>query len=433
MMGAAQQGAQDPDAAKGFFSKMADSLKDMGDKMTSLSPAASQGLIAAGMSMLANNSGRMNLAQLVGTGGEAGINQYETVKQNQVAAQLKQQELAQNLWEKQQQLITERNRPTGLQPGESYITPQMMLAGQGPANIGGQKVATWAKTKDQYGIERTVPLAYDGTQIGNGYVSDASITGAPLKVIQDAQTNETTNQAALDKTNMYLGMLSPYQMDATGNVVKDANGQPVANPNLVNVPGGLQGKASDFLTKLTGTTTDGQNLAQQIMRDARANAVSAFKGAGAARITQGEFSALTNGMPENPSNQALMNFLTLNQKAQQINAARNKMTSEYALQTRGTMLPPNQDFQVGGQTYKAGTQLDDILENKAKPTGAAAPVAPQAPATAPAAPSGGGNAPIQQPTPQVPRAPATPVANTGGWTRAQIAAAAKRRLSNPNG
>jgi len=85
IMSSAQGAVSDPDDSQGFLGKLAGGLKEVGDKLTSLSPAASQGLISAGLGMLAANNGRANLAQIVGEGGVQGMNTYQTIKQNEIA------------------------------------------------------------------------------------------------------------------------------------------------------------------------------------------------------------------------------------------------------------------------------------------------------------------------------------------------------------
>jgi hypothetical protein len=87
-------------------------------------------------------------------------------------------------------------------------------------------------------------------------------------------------------------------------------------------------------------------------------------------------------------------------KAQQIQANRANITSQYLNENRGFAgsLYNDSTSTIGGQRYPAGTSLTDIINGDAKPIGGAA----QGGGNAGGAPSGGGNAPTQQPT----RAPA---------------------------
>jgi hypothetical protein len=378
-MSQAQQASQDPDAAKGFFSKMADSLKDVGDKMTNMSPAASQGLIAAGMSMLANNSGGRNLSQLVGEGGIAGVNEYQAVKQNQINAQLKQQELAQQQWYQQQQIATERNKLEAMEPGTSYTTAARTLQGQGPMVAGGPKVTGYQDYKDPTGVLYKYPVGYgpDGKygQVGPMQVTDASWAQPQVDTTNKAISAASDANQALSQTQYYLNKI------------------PTAN-----IPGGLQGDFLSMYTKLGGDQTEGQALQQEIMRNMRGVSLQAFKSAVGNRVTQNEFNTMQAGLQGNLSGDALKQILEDYGHFQNVQAQRANMTAEYLQQNRGFMSALGNDSPgtIGGQRYPAGTQLNDIVSGVAKPIGAGA--------NAGAAPSGGGNAPA-------PAAPATPVVN----------------------
>lgn len=381
IMAAAQQGAQDPDAAKGFFSKMADSLSDMGDKLTHLSPAASQGLIAAGMNMMANNSGRLNLSQLVGGAGEAGLNEYQTVKQNQIAAQLKQQELAQTQWYQQQQILDARNKLQGFAPGTTVMSQNSFAQGQPGQMVGGQAVKQYLDYTAPNGVKYQYPVNALGARLGPNQTTDASIPDANQKVINQASTDAANANQALAQTNYYLNKI------------------PTAN-----IPGGLQGDFMSLYTKLGGDQTSGQALQQEIMRNMRSVSLQAFKSAVGNRVTQNEFNTMQAGLQGNLSGPALSQILQDYGRFQQIQAQRANTAYEFANENRGFMGSLYNDSvgTIGGQRYPAGTSYNDINAGTAKPLGAAA----QAGANAPAAPSGSANAPTQ---PTAPRAPAPAV------------------------
>ena len=61
---------------------------------TDMSPAARQGLLAAGLGMLANNQGGASLGQVVGRGGLLGVNAYAGAQEEQMRQQQAQQQMA---------------------------------------------------------------------------------------------------------------------------------------------------------------------------------------------------------------------------------------------------------------------------------------------------------------------------------------------------
>ncbi|WP_250439891.1 hypothetical protein [Caballeronia sp. AZ1_KS37] len=87
----------DPQAAKGLLGSLSDTLGDYSTKLKSLSPAASQGLIQAGLGILAGNDGRHSLGQVLGAAGASGMQTYSTAKQQAlVNAQKVQQQATEN-------------------------------------------------------------------------------------------------------------------------------------------------------------------------------------------------------------------------------------------------------------------------------------------------------------------------------------------------
>lgn len=70
-----------PVAAQGLLSSLGDTLGGYASKLKTLSPAASQGLITAGLGILGGNNGRQSLTQLVGQAGTQGVNAYTAAKQ----------------------------------------------------------------------------------------------------------------------------------------------------------------------------------------------------------------------------------------------------------------------------------------------------------------------------------------------------------------
>jgi hypothetical protein len=83
----------DPQAAQGLLSNLGDTLSGYGAKLKQLSPAASQGLISAGLGILAGNDGRHSLGQVIGAAGANGMQTYSTAKQQAIlnAAKVQQQ------------------------------------------------------------------------------------------------------------------------------------------------------------------------------------------------------------------------------------------------------------------------------------------------------------------------------------------------------
>lgn len=379
IMQQAQEGAKDPQAAQGFFSTMADSLRGAADKMTNLSPAASQGLIAAGLSMLANNSGGKNLSQLVGEGGIAGVNQYQAVKQNENAIALKQQELAQAKWKEQQDILTARNKPEGFAPGTTVTSTAERMAGQAPQMVGGQAVSKYLDYTAPNGIKYQYPVNALGARVGPNVTTDASIPQAQQEVINKSIADAGAANQTLQQTQYYLNKI------------------PTAN-----IPGGLKGDFMSLYTKLGGDQTEGQALQQEIMRNMRSVSLQAFKSAVGNRVTQNEFNTMQAGLQGNLSGEALSQILKDYGTFQEVQAKRANATSEFVNENRGFMGSLYNDSvgTIGGQRYPAGTSLNDIVAGVAKPIGAANAGAGGG-GNAGAAPSGGGNASTQQ-------APGTP-------------------------
>lgn len=374
---AGQQASQDPIAAKGILSTLGDYASGLGQKLKSLSPAASQALIASGMTMLAGNDGTRNLAQLVGMGGIAGMNQYQTIVQNQNANQIARQKLAQDLAEKaaanataNYQAVTERakalNNPTVLKPGEGVITPGMQMSGQQPTMLGGANgqlpVAREVEFTDGQGNVMTQGVDIWGHPVGPAMPKTLAFTGpvndAQQKYINDAQTAANNSAASLSRTQNFLRMLTPTIPDPNDPT------KTISNPEYVGVTGGVGATVANELNKLTGGQTQSQMLRQEIQQQVYNAQLKNWKSGVGGRLTNADIMLLQKGMPpDNASGQALQQYLQAYSHLQEDQATRDALTAQYIAQNRGDMGPlhPNASITVGGKTYGPGSTMAQVL------------------------------------------------------------------------
>lgn len=361
LAGVGQKAASDPVAAKGLLSQLGDYAQNVGSKLKNMSPAASQALIASGMTMLASNDGTRNLTQLIGQGGIAGINQYQSV--NQVAAQnmLARQKLEQDLMEKQaanrvaqQQADTATfkaaNTPTAVKPGESITTPGMIASGQAPQTVSGPNgalpVARTAEITDGNG--NTYTQGYDmwGRPVGAPAPKTLAYTGPVTsdqqKTINDAQTAAATDQKALQRT---MGLMSQLQN--------------------VNIPQGLAAKGQDMWTQLTGDQSTGQILRNELQQQTYQNYLATWKPGIGGRLTNTDVSLLQKGMPPDTAGSAAWTkFLTAYGKLQADVADQSSRQAAYVAQNRGDMSPLRQPLTFNGTTFPAGTTYAQVASGQ---------------------------------------------------------------------
>jgi hypothetical protein len=375
LAGAGQQAASDPVAAKGLLSQLGDSATAVGQKLKSLSPAASQALIASGLTMLAGNDGQHNLAQLVGQGGIAGINQYQTITQNQIMNRLAQQKLAQDLAEKQAtnatanyNAATERfkaqNAPTTVNPGQSVVTPAGIASGQGAVQVGGPAVARTIETTDGNGNVFTQGLDYANNPVGAPIPKTLAYTG-PLNTDQQKTVNEandTANKSALSltKTQGFLAQLSPTMPDPKNP------GQTIPNPNYTPVTGGVASTVANELNKITGGQTQSQLLRQEIQQQVYQAQLGVWKPGIGGRLTNTDVNLLKQGMPpDNASGATLQNYLQAYSHLQEDQATHDALNAQYMTANRGDSSPLHKDATINGIQYPAGTTMQQVLSKQA--------------------------------------------------------------------
>lgn len=379
LAGAGQQAASDPVAAKGLLSQLGDAASGIGQKLKTLSPAASQALIASGLSMLANNDGQHNLAQLVGQGGIAGVNQYQTITQNQIANRIAQQKLAQDLAEKQAtnatanyNAATERfkaqNAPTLANPGQTVITPVGIASGQTGTAITGPNgqlpVARTVDVADGQGNTFTQGLDVWGKPVGAPQPKTLAYTG-PLnnedqKTVNAAQDTATKSALALTKTQNFMKQLTP--------TIPDPNnpGQSIANPDYVPVTGGVASTVQNELNKLTGGQTQSALLRNQIQQQVYQAQLGMWKPGIGGRLTNTDVNLLKQGMPpDNASGTTLMQYMQAYSHLQEDQATHDALNAQYMTANRGDASPLHKDATINGQTYPAGTTMQQVLSKQA--------------------------------------------------------------------
>jgi hypothetical protein len=379
LAGAGQEAAQDPVKAKGLLSQLGDTASQIGDKLKNLSPAASQALIASGLTMLASNDGQHNLSQIVGQGGIAGVNQYQTITQNQIANRIAQQKLAQDLAEKQAtnatanyNAATERfkatNQPVVSDPGQVVNTVGGLANGQSGTPITGPGGELPAKTtREVQGPDGTTyTQAYDmwGRPVGAPTVKSAPYTGelnaADQKTVNDANTQANNSALALTKTQNFMKQLTP--------TIPDPNnpGQTIPNPDYVPVTGGVAATVQNELNKITGGQTQSTMLRQQIQQDVYHAQLGNWKAGVGGRLTNTDVNLLKQGMPpDNASGSALLQYLQAYSHLQEDQATHDALSAQYTTANRGDSSPLHKDSVIGGTTYPAGTTMAQVLSKQA--------------------------------------------------------------------
>lgn len=371
LLGPAQAAASDPNQAKGLLSQLGSMAQNVGQKLTNLSPNASQALIAGGLTMLANNNGKQNLGQIIGDGGIAGINDYQTNVQNQNANAIAQQKLRQDLAEKaaanniaQQQADTDRykalNAPTTVAPGNSVTTPAMMGQGIAPQGSGQPVVARTVDVTDGNGNTMTQQLDTFGNPIGAPMPKTLAYTG-PLTppqqaTVNTAATTAANSQAGLQKTQNMLAQLQP--------TIPDPNnpGQTIPNPSYIGVVGGIPSSAATILQSITGGQTQSQLMRQQIEQNVRLSMLQGYKGGIGGRLTNTDVQMLQQGMPpDNANGTTLANYLQAYSHLQQDQASRDAATAAYYQANRGDASPLRTPLTINGTTFPAQTTLSQVL------------------------------------------------------------------------
>lgn len=358
-----QGASQDPQAAKGLLQSFADTAKSVGDKLTNLSPNASQALIASGLSILAGNDGRHNLAQLVGEGGIAGINNYQSNVQNQATNAIARQKLLQEAQQKQQELQIDafkaQNAPTAVPAGESVVTPAILAGNGSPFNPGGPAVARTVEVTDKDGNVSTQGVDYQGNPVGpaqpKSLVDTGPLTGGQNTAVSGAVDAANSAKQNLTRTQQFITQLSP-------TVIDPATGQPAANPNFLKVPGGLAASAQNVLLGLTGGATQAQQLRQQIQQSLVQAQLQNYKAGIGGRLTNTDVNILQRGLPaDNASGETLSNFLQSYGKYQEELATKAAAKSAFIQTNRGDLTPLRHDLNFAGYQFPKGSTIDQVL------------------------------------------------------------------------
>ncbi|MCO8642705.1 hypothetical protein KGP93_05240 [Burkholderia multivorans] len=361
LSGAAQDAVQSPEKSKGL-------LERLGASISNMSPAASQALIASGLTMLAGNDGSRNLGQLIGLGGIAGLNAYSNVKQTDVANQLATRKLDQQ----QQQ-----------QGFENALAVRKQLWDEGkPISVGAeqslysrnpdgsykpvvQAQPSVARTADVIGPDGrtyTVQLDRSGNQIGAPLLKSDPF-GGPLSESQQKYVNDAQNAA--------LTARQTYQ-----NTVALAS-------QLANAPdfaSGAAGTFNDFLSKITGNKDAGQQLRGQLAQFVNSTILNQLPPGSA---SDKDIQLVRNGTPaDNASKETWQAYLSAVGRVQQAAAVAAQMRADYLTANRGSLGPLMQPATIGGRQFPAGASLDEVLngrtQNSASPSRSALIAAAQA-------------------------------------------------------
>jgi len=353
-----QQAVQSPEESQSLLQGFADQARGVADKLTHLSPNASQALIATGLATLAANDGSRNLGQVLGIGGAAGLNNYQTNVQNQARNQLAATKLQQDQYLKlRQQALEEakyQNTPTKFEPGSAFITPGMIQRGIGPQPVGGTAVKDWKTIENPDGSKINVGYDYAGNEVARQPAGQVPLSADQSKAISDAVNEQNEAALTVGHTQNFLKQLSKTMIDPQ-------TGKEVANPNYVEVPGGLWSSAQNAWTHVTGDMTQGQQLRQQIMNSTVLGQLGQYKAGVGGRLTNADINILSKNVPpEAASGETLYKYLAAYGRLQADAADRAALKSAYLQQNRGQLDPLKHDLTVGGITYPAGSTWDQV-------------------------------------------------------------------------
>lgn len=344
LSGAAQDAVQSPAKSKGL-------LERLGASISNMSPAASQALIASGLTMLAGNDGSRNLGQLIGLGGIAGLNAYSNVKQTDVANQLATRKLDQQQQQQQfdnglaaRKQLWEEGKPISVGADQSLYARNP----DGSYKPVVQAQPSVARTTDMLGPDGrtyTVQLDRFGNQVGTPMLKSDPLSG-PLGESQQKYVNDAQNAA--------LTARQTYQ-----NTVALAN-------QLANAPdfaSGAAGTFNDFLTKITGNKDAGQQLRGQLAQFVNSTILNQLP-PGAA--SDKDIQLVRNGTPaDNASKETWQAYLSAVGRVQQAAAVAAQMRADYLTANRGSLGPLMQPATIGGRQFPAGASLIDVLGGRA--------------------------------------------------------------------
>lgn len=342
---AVQTASASPDTSKGLLGTLGATISHIGDKLTNLSPAASQALLASGLTILSGNDGTRNLGQLVGMGGISGLNTYNSARQQQVENAVAQQKLAQAAQQQQtengiaQQKVNidaynAKNAPVVVAPGSTVIQKN----GQ-PIMQGMPQVARTVDVQGQDGKTYTVQLGNDGNQIGQPLLKQNPYAG-PLDASAQATVNAAQTAAA----------------QATQTYQRTAQ---LANAlNSADFTGGVGATFNDALTKMTGSKDAGQQLRGQLAQFANNSILSELPPGSA---SDKDIQLVRNGVPaDNAGKDTWQAYLASVGRVQQAAAVLQNAKADYASANRGNLGPLMQAATINGVQYPAGTSFTQV-------------------------------------------------------------------------
>lgn len=254
LQAAVQTAAQTPEASKGLLGSFADAARNVADKLTSLSPAASQGLIATGLGILANNNGSLNTGQLIGYGGMSGLNAYNSTKQQEAQqAYLQQQAVAaqqKNALEAANTRLQMLKASAPIEVGGRTYAPN--AAGTGYQDLGGVgKVARTQEVTNADGSKDVLQFDQNGNQVGQPISTGAATSAQPIQFAPEELAKRNADlQNQLTSSNQQIAQID----NLAGTIVG----------NQGALKSGWQSNINNYINNIKGKTDLSQQTRQQI-------------------------------------------------------------------------------------------------------------------------------------------------------------------------
>lgn len=348
---AAVDASQSPQKAKTLLGALGATISGIGDKLTNLSPNASQSLIASGLTMLAGNDGSRNLGQLVGLGGIAGLNTYnanrEQQTQNALALQKLQQQSSQQGFDNTlaaRKQLWEEGKPVSVGQDQSLIDPRT-----GRAIVQAQPgVARTTDVQGPDGNTYTVQLDRNGNIVGQPLLKSNPNIG-PLGDQQQKTVNDAQQSAAAAKTT--------YQ-----NTAYLAN-QLASAPDFSS---GFGASINDTLTRVTGNKDAGQQLRGQLAQFAN-NSILGELPPGSA--SDKDIQLVRNGVPSDTASKTTWQaYFSAVGRVQQAAALYQNAKADFVTTNRGDLGPLKRDATINGVQYPAGTTFAQAVTGNSPQT-----------------------------------------------------------------
>ncbi|HGL4258716.1 TPA: hypothetical protein ACKE3D_002402 [Burkholderia dolosa] len=341
LSGAAQDAVQSPEKSKGL-------LERLGASISNMSPAASQALIASGLTMLAGNDGSRNLGQLIGIGGIAGLNAYSNVKQTDAANQLATRKLDQQQQQQQfdnglatRKQLWEEGKPISVGADQSLYARNP----DGSYKPVVQAQPSVARTTDMLGPDGrtyTVQLDRSGNQIGAPLLKSDPFSG-PLGESQQKYVNDAQNAA----------LTARQTGEKTLSLVKQLEDAPEFSQ-------GLGATFADWRAKVTGNPYEGQQLRNQLKQFVNSTILNELPPGSA---SDKDVQLVRNGTPaDNASKETWQAYLSAVGRTQQAAAMYAQLRADYITANRGNFGPLMQPATINGRQFPAGTSLAEVAD-----------------------------------------------------------------------